>query len=103
MKACRYPPWLQLRQMGPECCHEPVPSAAIDQSGLSQVAIELSALEEVGQRQLLEHWRAAVRLQLGPRDFVDQVRWERHPSETQAGRQYLARGPQIHHAIGSQS
>src|SRR5262245_39127031 len=59
MKPRRNTPRSQMRQMGAERIHELVATRTIDPPGFPQVAVEFSAIEKVGQCQLIEYRRAA--------------------------------------------
>ncbi|HEY2056183.1 MAG TPA: hypothetical protein VGH14_19805 [Solirubrobacterales bacterium] len=51
-----------------------IAAAAVDRAHPPQVAVELAAAEEVGERRLVDHRRAAVGEDLGRGEGVDEAR-----------------------------
>ena len=62
-----------LRQVPSETVEQRVPAASMDRSHPAEVVIELAAREEVGERQLVDHRRAAVGDELRPGEWLDEL------------------------------
>ena len=75
------------------------PPAPVPDPHPPQVAIELAARDEIGQRELLDHGRAAVGEPLGERQLTGQPRRAQHPAEPQRRDQPLARRADVAHAL----
>jgi hypothetical protein len=76
---------------------EGVPARAVVRTHSAEVAIQFPALEELGERKLLEHWRAEVIECLLADHGVGEVLGEEQPADPEPRRERLARGPASHH------
>ena len=86
---------LVVGQVLAEGRHEPVAPAAVAQAHPAQVAIELAALDERGQRELVERRRAAVGPAALVGDRAGEGAGQDHPAQAQRGRERLARGAEV--------
>jgi hypothetical protein len=92
-----------LREVAPEPVDQGVAPAAVDEAGSAQVTIELAALEEVRQGELLDDRRAEVGLGLRPRQFADEPLGDDEPAQPERRCERLAHAPGVHDALGRQS
>ena len=81
-----------LRQVLPQRPQEDVAATAVDRPHPAEMEVELAALEEVGEGELLEAGRAPIEVLLRHRDRLDEPRRDDHPAESQARGERLARG-----------
>ena len=79
---------------------EPVAPAPVGEPRAADVAVVGAALDERGERQLVEHAALAVGRRLRGHHVVDEVRGKDEPPETHAGCQRLARGPGVDDVLG---
>ena len=91
---------LQLGQSARELGQERIPQRSIDRAHAPQMAIELAAGEEVGERQLVQDRRSAVGQQLGRAQRLDEVPRHDDPAEPKAGSERLAGGSRVGDAVG---
>ena len=82
---------------------ERVPAMPVDLPHPPQVPVEITARDELGQRELLQRRRAAVGGDLRLRHGLGQVTRQDEPSQPQARCQRLACRPGVHDKLGSQS
>ena len=75
--------------------HQPVSPAAIDEPRSPDVAVVGAGDDELGERELVDRAGVPVRQGLGRADLVDQPPREHKPTQPQARRECLARGPGI--------
>ena len=94
---------LEAGQLGAQGGEQGVAPPPVDGAHAPQVAVELAAVEEVGERELVEHRRAAIGEQLGLGDALDELRREDEPAEPEPGRERLAGGAGVDHAVGSEA
>ena len=90
---------LEPRERGEQCVAAP----AVGRTGAAQVAVELAALEEGRERELLEHRRAEVRQPLLLDHGRDEPRRHRSPAEAQRGRERLRDRVHVHDVVGRQA
>jgi hypothetical protein len=64
------------------------------------VPVQFAAAEKFAEREMIDHGRAAVRTDLEASEIADHLVRREHPAEAQRGRQGLAAGPDVDHAIG---
>ena len=89
-----------LGQVAGERLQQRLAPALVARAHAAHVAVELAAHDEVAQRQLPHHLRAAVLDGLGGGDLPRQPRGRQHPAEAHARRQALAGGADVEHALG---
>jgi hypothetical protein len=77
-----------------------VAPAAVQPPGPAQVAVDVAALEQVGQGELLEHRAAAVGGDALPRHRAGEPLGQDEPPEPQPVGQRLARRPGVGDAVG---
>ena len=89
------------------CCasslEQQVATATIDRPHLPQVPVELAAAQELGERELFDHRRPAIDVELSRSELLGQLAGRDHPAEAQAGGERLARRPGIHDVIGRET
>ena len=98
MQPGRDPGRLAAGELARERRDQRVAARAVDRAGAAQVAVELAALQEVGQRELLHDRRAEVVGGLGLDHAGGQPLGSDEPAQPQARRQRLADRP----AVGDQ-
>ena len=91
------------RQLAREGGHERGPAGAVDRPRTAQVTVELAALEEVGERELLDDRGAEVVRCLGRDDGVGEPVGNDHPAEPQPRRERLADRAGVQHAVGREA
>ena len=77
-----------------------VAAPPVGRAGAAQVAVELAALEEGRQRELLEHRRAEVGEALLLDHGRDEPRRHRRPTHPQGGRERLGHRVHVHDVVG---
>ncbi len=71
----------------------------VDQSRVPEVAVEISAIDELCQGQLVQRCGASIGFQLEPREPPDEGSRRQHPARPQGGCQDLACGSDIDHSL----
>jgi hypothetical protein len=94
---------LTARQVTDERGDQPVAASPVDGPRPPQVAVELAALEEVGEGKLLDHRRAEVIALLGGNQIRGDAFGGDHPAEPQAGCERLRNRARIHHTAGREA
>ena len=95
MEAGRRPDGSQAGQVAAHCRQEGIAPGAVDGPHPPQVVVEVAPRQEVGEGQLLEARRPAVRRVLGRRDRLDETLRHDQPTETQSRGQGLAGRPGV--------
>ena len=99
MQAGRHALDLEAGERGQQC----VTAAPVGGAGAAQVAVELPALEERRERELLEHRRAEVGQPLLLRHRRAEPRGQRRPAEPQPGRERLRDRVHVHDVLGREA
>jgi hypothetical protein len=90
-------------QMPIEGAEQRVAARPVDRPHPAKVVVELAAVDDVGQRQLVQRGRAHVGRLLRGGDRIDQVGRRHEPAEPQPRREDLARRARVHHALGAEA
>ena len=86
---------LELGQPARQRGEQRVAAAPVERAHPAQVAIELAAVQEVGEGELIEDGRAAIGELLGVGDASTRRGGHDEPAQPQPGRERLARGPGV--------
>src|SRR6185312_11501586 len=91
VQAGRDSPDLEVRQLARERAHEHVPPPAVAKAHAAEMPVELAALEEVCERELLEPRRRDHRVEHLHRERAHQARGRDQPAEPKGRGKRLAR------------
>src|SRR5580698_2531374 len=79
---------------------ELVAAPPVGQPGAANLAVVAAGANELGQRELVDAARAAVRQVLGGDDLVDQPGRDHQPAQSQTGGEALAGGAAVGDVLG---
>src|SRR5688500_13155541 len=89
--------------MSTERCQECVATLTVDRAHPPKMSVELSAFDEVRERQLIESRRTLVGRLLRVGDRVNERRRDHEPPKPKPGREDLARRTDIDDAVGAET
>src|SRR5690348_5158231 len=89
--------------MAAQCGEQRLTAGPVDKPHSPRVPVELAAVEEIREGQLLQSGRSSVCGDLRGCDCLAEVSGQHEPADAYAGGQSLAESPRVHHLIGSQS
>lgn len=92
-----------LGELGGERGQQFVALAPVSSALAAQVTVELSALDQIGQRELSEWCRHSSAHSLAVGDWLHKVRWECQPAKANRWGQCLARRSAVHDALGRET